>query len=237
MNKGIIYYTDNRLREPIFSTVQRQILWATNYPIVSVSLKPTDFGKNIVLDLKPSVLSIHIQVLTALENSTSDVVFFCEHDVLYHQSHFDFTPLRNDIYYYNGNVWRWRYPEDFAITYTMTSLSNMCCNRELALNHYRYRLDRIMALGWDKVEQKEPHWSRLIGHEPGTKKVRKGGITNENHETWRSKYPNIDIRHGATLTKTKCSLAEFTHPPDPNDWKETTLDKIEGWTDIGGMFR
>ena len=49
MTKGIIYYTDNRLDEPIFSAVQREILKA-GLPVVSCSLKPVSFGKNVVLE-------------------------------------------------------------------------------------------------------------------------------------------------------------------------------------------
>ena len=236
MTKGIIYYTDGRLAEPILSTVQNQILKA-NLPITSVSLnRPIDFGKNIVLNLEPSVYTMYIQILTALENSDTDIIFFCEHDVLYHLSHFDFIPPSKEIYYYNSNVWRWRYPDDFAITYTMASLSNMCTYRETAINHYRYRINKIKRHKWDKIDEREPYWSRLIGHEPGTKKRRKGGITNEEHILWRAEYPNIDIRHSGTLTKTKTSLREFKHKPNPNDWKETTLNKIEGWKDIRKMF-
>ena len=66
------------------------------------------------------------QILTALENSTTDYVFFTEHDVLYPKCHFDFTPPRDDIFYYNANVWRWFYPEDTAITHDrMLPLSSL----------------------------------------------------------------------------------------------------------------
>ena len=49
MTKGIIYYTDNKLKEPLFSLVQKYIS-ASELPIVSCSLKPINFGKNIVLE-------------------------------------------------------------------------------------------------------------------------------------------------------------------------------------------
>ncbi len=109
--KSIIYYTDNRLEEPMFSVVQKQILKA-GLPIVSVSLKPIGFGQNIVLDLKPGITTLNKQILTGLQASTADYVFFCEHDVLYHPSHFDFTPSNDTISYYNTNVWSWDYPKD-----------------------------------------------------------------------------------------------------------------------------
>ncbi|MBU2051242.1 MAG: glycosyltransferase, partial [Gammaproteobacteria bacterium] len=49
--KGIVYYTDNRLDPEIMAACQRQIS-KSGLPIVSVSLKPIDFGENIVLDLE-----------------------------------------------------------------------------------------------------------------------------------------------------------------------------------------
>jgi len=66
--KGIIYYTDNRLKEPIFSTVQNCIK-ASGLPIVSCSLKPIPFGKNIVLDLAPGPATMTKQILAALKKN------------------------------------------------------------------------------------------------------------------------------------------------------------------------
>jgi len=227
--KGIIYYTDNRLEEPIYSIVQKQILKA-KLPIISVSLKPMDFGRNIYLDLKPGIVTMFKQILTALEASSADVIFFCEHDVLYHLSHFDFNPPQNDIFYYNTKVWRWKYPEDFAITYEhIISLSNLCANRQLLVNHFRERLRIIEERGWNKETGREPNWARRMGYEPGTKSIRQKIISDGFCQYWQSDYSNIDIRHSGTLTKTKCRLSDFKHPPSAESWKETTLDKIEGW--------
>jgi hypothetical protein len=228
MDKGIIYYTDNRIDEPIIPIVQKYILKA-NLPIVSVSLRPINFGQNIVLEgLFRSYPTMVKQILTALEVSTAEYVFFCEHDVLYHPSHFDFIPSRDDIYYYNINNWRWDYPKDRAIQYDgLTSLSMLCANRQLALNHYKLRQQKIEEWGWDKVRSREPRWARRMGYEPGTKKRRKGGITDEDSETRRSEYPNIDIRHGKTFSQPKTTLDSFIH--QPTGWKETTLDQIPGW--------
>jgi hypothetical protein len=108
--KGIIYYTDNRLNEKIFKVVQEKLL-AVKLPIVSCSLKPIDFGTNIVLNLQPGVETMYRQILAALEASKTDTIFFCEHDVLYHPSHFKFDPPRTDTFYYNVNVWRWKLRE------------------------------------------------------------------------------------------------------------------------------
>lgn len=227
ITKGIIYYTDNRLGEPIFSLVQRQLLLA-HLPIVSVSLKPIDFGKNIVLNLSPGFVTMTKQIITALEKSESDCVFFCEHDVLYPLSHFDFTPTKDDIFYYNANVWRWKYPDNLAITYDrLISLSSLCVNREFALNHYKMRLSKIREMNWDLDKRREPEWARKWGYEPGTKKIKRGGFSDDDFQIWKSEDPVIDIRHGKTFSQSKVTLESFVHPP--TNWRQTSLDKIRSW--------
>lgn len=234
MDKGVIYYTDNRINGLIFDLSQKTIL-ESNLPITSCSLQPIDFGNNIVLEGRErSYPTMALQIYTALENSTADYVFFCEHDVLYHKSHFDFTPPTDDIYYYNVNNWRWEYPKDRLISYDeLTSLSSLCCNRELALKHYAYRLELIEKWGLDKIRSREPRWARKFGYEPGTKKRRRGGVTDEDHIKRKSEFPNIDIRHPRTFSKPKVTLDSFKHLP--TNWRESTLDQIDGW-DLKGMF-
>ena len=232
--KSIIYYTDNRIDKPIIPVCQKQLLKA-KLSIVSCSLKPINFGKNIVLeDKKRSYPTMVTQIIMALENSTADYVFFCEHDILYHPSHFDFTPTRNNIFYYNINNWRWDYPKDRLIQYDgLTSLSMLCVYRELALNHYRRREKKIEEWGLDKIRSREPRWARLWGYEPGTKKKRRRGFSDEDSTRWKSEYPNIDIRHSRTFSKPKTTLDSFKYPP--TGWQETTLDQIPGW-DLKELF-
>jgi len=234
MTKGIIYYTDNRLAEPILTIVQKQIL-KPGLPITSVSLKPINFGENTVLDLPPRYMTMVKQITTALEKSTEDYVFFCEHDVLYPLSHFDFTPPKDTIFYYNTNVWRWKYPDNLAIGYdSIISLSGLCVNRKFALDHYKRRLEKFHDLSRDKETERDPHWARKQGYEPGTKKVRQGGFSDDNYEIWRSSDPIVDIRHGRTFSPSKVTLDSFVHKPA--NWQETTLDKIHGW-DLKELFR
>ncbi len=234
MDKGIIYYTDNRLKEPIFSLVQKYIQ-DSNLPIVSCSLKPIKFGKNIVLENRErSYPTMVLQILTALEALTTKYVFFCEHDVLYHSSHFDFTPPTDDIYYYNINNYRWWFGHTTAITYDgLTSLSSLCCNRKLAIKHYKYRLELIEKWELDKQRSREPRWARRFGYEPGTKRKRNGGITDETHIKRKSAYPNIDIRHYGTFSAPKIALESFKHKPE--NWNEIKIEDIPEW-DLKKLF-
>lgn len=233
MTKGVIYYTDNRLSEPIFTIVQQQIL-KSRLPIVSISLRPINFGRNITLNLSPSYLTMLTQITKALEESREDYVFFCEHDVLYPSSHFDFTPSKDNIFYYNANVWRWKYPDNYAITYDrLISLSGLSVNREFALNHYKMRLKKILEMNLNKDKRHEPLWARKWGYEPGTKKIKRGGFSDDDFETWNSKDPIIDIRHGKTFSQSKVTLDSFIHKPE--NFQQTTLNKISGW-DLKTLF-
>ncbi len=234
MTKGIIYYTDNRLSDPIFSTV-RQYIANSKLPIVSVSLKPLNFGRNITLDLKPGIVSMVKQITTALEASDADFVFFCEHDVLYPPSHFEFNPDRSDIFYYNNNIWRWKYPLDYLITYErLLCLSGLCVNRKFALNHYKARLKKINELNLEMAKGREPLWARRWGYEPGTKKTKRGGFSDDDFQVWTSKEPLIDIRHNKTYSPPKVTLDSFNHPPV--NFIQTTLDKIPFW-DLKELFK
>jgi hypothetical protein len=228
VTKGIIYYTDNQLQEPIFSIVQEQIKKA-NLPIVSISLEPINFGTNFVLPLIPNIVTMVKQITKGLEESSSTYIFFCEHDVLYPTSHFEFTPQRSDIFYYNANVWRWNYPTSRVINYDrLICLSGMCVNRTFALNHYKRRLATILKMGWDlDTRRHEPDWARKWGYEPGTKKIRRGGFSDDDFETWKSEIPIIDIRHSKTFSPPKVTLESFRHLP--TNWQETTINKIDGW--------
>ena len=233
MNKGIIYYTDNRLTEPLYSLVQ-EFIKVPGLPITSSSLEPISFGGNTVMEGERSYPTMVNQIVSCLERSSCDYVFFCEHDVLYHPSHFYFMPEKDNIFYYNENVWRWKLGADKAVRHDrMLSLSSLCVNRLFALEHYIKRQKIIRERGWDKFLGGEPTWARKMGYEPGQKKIRRGGITDDDFETWSSEYPNIDVRHSGTFSSPKTDLKSFKHPP--RWFKEISVEKIEDW-DLKGLF-
>ena len=213
--KGIIFYTDNQLKLKIAHKVQDQlrIISAEKHiPIVSASLKPMPhFGdKNIYLPLKRGYLTMFIQILAALEASDADIIFFAEHDVLYHPSHFDFTPPRKDIFYYNQNWWRVRVKDGFALHWDANQVSGLCAYRKHLLKFYRQRL----------LEVEKNGYSNKMGYEPGG---RNSNLTS----SWKSEYPNVDIRHGHNVSKDKWSLKDFRDKSTHKNFM--TSDEIPGW--------
>ncbi len=212
---GIVYYTDNRLDEKIFKQCQEQIK-KSGLPIVSVSLKPINFGENIVLPLERGPLTMVKQILAGLEKIQTDVVFFCEHDVLYHPSHFHFRLTKKDIYYYNMNVWQLRASDGHTVYYDCKRLSQICADRNFLIEHYKKRLALIEKNGF----------SRRMGFEPGTHN-REERVDDFKAGEWRSEFPNVDIKHGKNMTEARWSQSEFRSQRSCQNWKES--DEISGW--------
>ena len=227
LDKSIIYYTDNRLDEPIYSVVQDQLL-KSELQIYSVSREMIPFGENYVVKGDPSYVTMVRQIIKGLSESRSKYVFFCEHDVLYPKSHFDFTPVKDDIFYYNSHVYRWDYPSTRVITYDrLFSLSSLCVNREFALEHYQRRF-LFMTNRYSEVKKsREPSWQRKMGYEPGAKKMKRGGFSDDDFETWMSDDPIIDVRHSKTFSPRKVSKESFKHPP--KNWFETDIRSLKSW--------
>jgi glycosyltransferase involved in cell wall biosynthesis len=228
-NKGVVFYTDNQLKVKIAHTVQknlRNICKAKGIPIVSVSLKPMTFGdKNVRLPLKRGYLTMFKQILAGLEALDTEFAFLIDHDVLYHPTHFDFTPPRNDVYYYNQNVWRIRTTDGFALHYHF--YSGCCANRQFLINHYRTRIKKIE----DLMAKGEPiHW-RGMGFEAGTH-ARAERIDDYKADIWNSEFPNIDIRYGNNLTSSRWKKEEFRSQRNCQGWEESNVDKIHGWDNL-----
>jgi glycosyltransferase involved in cell wall biosynthesis len=222
---GIIYYTDNLLDEKIMKACQKQLIKASGgKKIVSVSLKPMDFGQNVVLPLERGRLTMFKQILVALLTLDTDIVFFCEHDVLYHPSHFDFMPTDRNVWYYNGNYWFLRYTDGHALHYDASPLSGSCVYRDIAIKHYQERIALVEKEGY----------SHRIGYEPMTH----GRIKWENAyvcKIFQSAAPNIDIKHGKNLTEARWRIEKFVKKP--TDWKEADIDTIPGWDNVRKLLR
>jgi len=201
--KGIIFYTDNQLNLKIAHRVQNQ-LKRSGLPIVSSSLKPMEFGNNAVIKEKRGQVAYFKQILSALERSDAEIVFFCEHDVLYHPSHFDFTPAE-DKFYFNTNVYKWKYPEHhFLKVDDCKQISGMVCFRKKALEFYQKKVKQLEDGKWDK------HYEPQLGR-----------------DSFQSEFANIDIRHDKNLTKNRWKKEDFRNQKNTEGWVE--VNYVEGW--------
>ena len=206
VKRGIIYYTDNKLKWSIAKVCRDQIK-SIGLPIVSCTLKKSDMGKNIVLKAERSYLTMFRQILTALEASTADIIYFCEHDVLYHPSHFDFIPTDKNTFYYNGNYWFLRLDDGFAVHYNVSPLSGLCGFREQLITHFKERVKMIEEIGF----------SYNMGFEPMTH-GRIDWKTKYKCEIYQSEVADVDISHGSNVTKKRWTQEEFRRKP--TFWEE-----------------
>ena len=222
-SKGIVYYTDNELDPKIMKACQDQISKCVNkkYRIFSVGLKRTEFGDFITLDLKRGPLSMFKQILKGLKQQDTDVVFICEHDVLYHPSHFDFVPADKETFYYNSNVWFLRIRDGHTLHYEANQVSGLCAYREPLIKHYEERI---------KLVEKEGY-SNKIGFEPMTHN-RIDWKNKYKCESWKSKHPNIDIKHSTNLMGSRWKKSEFRNQKFTKGWTESEDWNIPGWDNL-----
>jgi hypothetical protein len=235
---GICYYTDNRLDDTKLARVVRQQIWNTGHEVVSVSLKPIEFGKNIVLAGRArGILTMFKQILAGLEAGTSEIVFLAEHDVIYHPSHFRFVPSKKDVYYYNENAWRLNSVDGQALFYYCKQTSGLCAYRELLVEHYRKRIAKVEQNAIDLLAKGEPvkndGFSRHMGFEPGCHSYPRG-VDNYKAERWLAPYPNLDVRHDKNLTPNRWKQEEFRNKDACQGW--TLASEIPGWGRTKGRF-
>lgn len=225
--RGIAYYSDC-LPDPQILTRVRQSIEASGLPIVAVTLKPIEWDAGWIEELRwynplliwfegeRGYLTMFKQILAGLEELETDYAFLCEHDVLYHHSHFDFVPPRDDCYFYNTNTVKLDAATGKAVTYVTKQVSGLCANRELLVAHYRERVRRVELDGF----------SRRMGFEPGSHR-RPERIDDVPSDVWRSEFPNIDIRHGHNLTPSRWSPDQFRDKRHCEGFREVT--DIPGW--------
>lgn len=103
----IIYYTSNREKPDFEARVRENLLKVYgDLPIISVSHKPIDLGKNICVgDVGVSGFNMFRQVQIACEAATTQFVISAEADCLYPPDYFQFIPPRKDIPYRNSNLY------------------------------------------------------------------------------------------------------------------------------------
>ena len=221
--KGILYTTDNLLDDTNIGIAVQHRLLEMDLPIAAVSLKPIPFGKNMTVQRDRGRETWMRQLLTGLETMTCDVVFICDHDVLYHPSHFLFDPAHRDTFYYNMNAWKVSAEDGRAIHYDTKQVSGLVAYRSALLDHYRARIARIDYDGFDL----------RAGFEPGSQKPY-ARFDSRVADTFNSEFPNVDIRHSTNMVSTRWSRTQFKDKRNCPNWQEG--ESIPGWGKTAGRF-
>ena len=101
----VVYYTSNQEQESFEKKVREKLLNVIgNLPLISVSHKPIDFGKNICIGEQiPSNAILYRQLLIGCQAAKTPFVINAEADFLYCPEYFSFLPPDKDkIYRYNN---------------------------------------------------------------------------------------------------------------------------------------
>lgn len=221
LKKGLVYYTDNRCEERIMTVCRNQLYkCCPKWEIISVSQFPINFGKNIVMDLPRCGASMYKQILAGLKESTVDVVYLIEHDVLYHPSHFSFVPPHKHRIYYNLNRWAVSTKDGQALYYISFCNSLLVAYRKVLLNYMTEFVDLI---------EKEGYSRKRMGHAIGKKGL---PIIQYPIDTFNSEWPVVDLRHNNNYTENRFSKEQFSHPGE--EWQ--LADEVPFWGRTKGRF-
>lgn len=219
--KGILYYTDHHINMKLAHKVRKTIS-DSGLHITSVSLKPLKFGDNIVVKKERGFGTMFEQILIGLEAMKEDIVYFCEHDILYHPDHFKFIPKEKGTFYYNGNYWNLRLSDGFAVHYDVSPLSGLVVHRETAIKHFKERLEYYNSY----TSKKDGRFYRRVGFEPFTHERIKWKFWCP-FEIFMPENPNIDIAHDGNATWKRWEQKHFIRKP--KFWEESSGYKIPGW--------
>ena len=223
MDTTIVYLTNNILDPKIDALCRKNILDSIgDLRLVSVSQKPIDFGENIVVGKLPySSLSICLQAREALKVIDTPYVAMAEHDCLYTNEHFAFTPPDIDTYWYNTNVWFLQLEDGlYSRVHDRKANSQLICGTDALRRSIddrieimgdpkwlnRYPTGRVGEPGAMDYDHSKRLSSSILPHDNNARVKLEEYVTKHKANTWKSKIPNIDFRHNDNFTKCRRGL-------------------------------
>ncbi len=101
----ILFLTVNEVPEQ-WAKYQKDTLLkaAKGCPIITLSMKPLDWGINVLQDHPRSLSNIYWQMLRGAKMADTPFIGIAEDDTLYHEEHFDNRPDLDEFYY---NISHW----------------------------------------------------------------------------------------------------------------------------------
>lgn len=188
----IIYYTSNREDPGFEKRVQENILKVYgDLPIISVSHKPINFGKNICVgDVGTSGFNMFRQVQMACREAKTPFVISAEADCLYPPDYFQFIPERLDIPYRDSNL------------YVMPDQRSFFFHKKGGATHAQIVGREFYLKTLDKLFEGAPTWSIEEKNFPKERLKKEDVFDQILH--WESKNPVFQI-------KTHKGMRYYTH--------------------------
>lgn len=160
---------------------------AGDAPIVSVTRKPLDLGRNILDDGKKSYWNIYMQMLRAARIAQTPFVAMAEDDTLYTPEHFrDFRPPADAVSYDRSrwSLFSWEPNPIFCLRQRISNCS-LIAPRQLLIDALEERRDKCRG-GLPNSSCGEVGRARL---------ERKLGLTERKSIEWWCKNPIVQLNH------------------------------------------
>lgn len=204
----ILYYTANKIPDGAAEKIRahQKKLFENKYPIISVSQKPIEYGTNICVgEIGRSKYNCYKQILIGVREIKTKYVACAEDDALYSNDHYNFRPIKDDVFYYERNYWlaeEYRYywrPDDVSVRMGMwgciTTSENLLHNLTKRYSDYPVEPERNKFLMW---------------REPGIHDNTFG--IKSTHDTFESKDPTVVFRYRGSMGGLR-QYRSVTHSP------------------------
>lgn len=190
----IVYYTANWLDDhnPYFlANTKKQLLKAAgDIPIISVSQKPIDLGKNICLgDIGRSHLNIYRQILIGAKTAKTKYVAMAEDDILYSYAHFHEYVPKEDKFAYDMNKWSiftWSNPPVFSLI-NRRVVNSLIAKKNMLVATLEERFAKFAGVKDEDIPTK--FWG-----DPG-RYDKELGVTIRETEEFQSTVPSVVFNH------------------------------------------
>jgi len=154
MSQSSIIYYSSCTEDPIFEQriIDNLKTQAGDIPIISVTRKPVELGKNICVGEVPvCYLNSFKQLLEGLREAKTEFCIATEADVLYPPEYFTFTPPLKDKPYRYDNVWVHFAGRNGFWKKEFSEGAQMCGREE-----WIKRLEEVVKPGWELDESPTP---------------------------------------------------------------------------------
>jgi len=185
--KATVIYVSSNKEDSEFERKTREDLLKKvgDLPIISVTQKPVDLGKNICVgDVGASGFNFCRQNLIACQEAKTDVVISAESDCLYSKDYFEFRPEKLDISYRNTNIYVQHYGNDCFFKKDMSTFSQVV-GREF----YKDRLELLF--------QDQPEWDATKKNFP--KEIKRKLF--DEFETFETEGPCLSFKTGKGMRR------------------------------------
>ncbi|OGH18280.1 MAG: hypothetical protein A2868_01525 [Candidatus Levybacteria bacterium RIFCSPHIGHO2_01_FULL_40_15b] len=182
----VLYYTSNREDERFEKRIQERLLSTIgDLPLISISQKPMNFGKNICVgDVGASGFNMLRQVLIGCKEAKTKFIISAEADCLYSPDYFKFIPERDDICYRNTNTYLLGLRRDYFYKKNEGGTWVQVIGRDFYIQRLEYLFEGA------------PEWSVDEKNFPKERGKGEDIFTADQVEKFETEYPCISIKSG-----------------------------------------